>query len=59
MAIVKAEGKDFSKTVSKKFPSTRAKLASYVKKKVGIPTPHALISDNCIGSKGRLDQKDS
>ena len=28
MAIVKAEGKDFSKTVSKKFPSTRAKLRS-------------------------------
>ena len=50
--MIKPDGKDLSNTFFKKFPFTWAKLASYVKKKVGIPTPQALIKDNWIGSKG-------
>ena len=44
IAIIKAKGKAFLKTVFKKFPDTLLKLGSYVKKKVGIPTQHAEIT---------------
>ena len=46
IAIVRANGNDFSKTVVKKFPFTCSKLASYVKKNVGIPTPQVLIKES-------------
>ena len=52
IAIVRANGNDFSKTVVKKFPFTCSKLASYVKKNVGIPTPQVLIKESWIGSNG-------